>query len=155
MGTKGLPQGLRTIYCLLSLISFQVGSAFQINLQKLCDAFPQGWNETRYEVRKTREVSKFQHQTKLYSKCSTLLISFWGNTKQHQQWMAGNKKEHKKKKSTNTKQRPREQNRNTQPLWLTNKRNKPKLHRRKPKSHTEPQTSTYINTWCNQLWSND
>jgi len=74
--TKGLPQGLRIIYCLLSLISFQVGSAFQINLQKLCDTFPQGWNETRYEVRETREVYKFQHHTKLYCKCSTLLVSY-------------------------------------------------------------------------------
>ena len=69
--------------------------------------------------------------------------------------MAGNKKQYKKKKSPNTKQHPREQNRNIQPLWPANKRNKPKLHRRKPKSHTEPKTPTYIHTWGDQLWSND
>ena len=76
MWTKGLPEGVRTIYSLLSLISFQVGSAFQINLQKLCDILPQGWNETRHEVRETDEVSTFQHQTQLCSICSTLLVYF-------------------------------------------------------------------------------
>ena len=59
------------------------------------------------------------------------------------------------RKRKNTRQYPRERNRNIQPLWYTNKRNKPKLHRRKSKSHTEPQTPTYIHTWGDQLWSND
>ena len=50
MRTKGLTESVRTVYCPLDLISFQVGGAFQRNLQKLCDKFPQGWSETRYEV---------------------------------------------------------------------------------------------------------